>query len=239
MVADTNTTSDAVAEQTKANADTAAEATKTTARAAERVATTARKTATKTVRKTAAARKSTTKPRRKAKAARAKAQPVRNERIDQMTKFQPTNMFAGFSAFPATSAFEKMFVEAASRGEEAVKRSRKAAEEFADLYRGNVEAFAEAGRIAATGVQSIGQDVVAKSRDSMEQTANTVRSFAEVKSPTELLQLQGEFARTAFDRFVEDSSALTESVVKLAGEAIQPLSNRASATAERFNDIAA
>jgi phasin family protein len=154
-----------------------------------------------------------------------------------MTK--DTNIFAGFSAFPGASAFEKLFADATQRSEEAVKRSRKVAEEFADLYRGNVEAFVEASKIAATGAQSIGQDMVAKSRDGLEQSANSVRTFAEAKSPTELLQLQSDFARTAFDRFVEESSALTESVVKLAGEAIQPLSNRASANVERLNKIAA
>ena len=69
--------------------------------------------------------------------------------------------------------------------------------------------------------------------------ASTIRTVAEAKSPTELLQLQSDFARTAFDRFVEDSSALTESFVKLAGEAFQPLSSRASANVEKFNQIAA
>ena len=156
-----------------------------------------------------------------------------------MTKFDPTNIFAGFGAFPGANAFEKLFAEVSERGEDAVKRSRKAAEELAEIYRGNIDAFVEAGKIAATGAQSIGQDVVAKSRDGIEQAANTVRSFTEAKSPTELLQLQSDFARSAFDRFVEDSSALTESVVKLAGEAIQPISNRASANVEKLNEIAA
>lgn len=183
--------------------------------------------------------KTVAKAKRKAKAKpAAKARPAANERNKEM-KFDPTNVFAGFGAFPGASAFEKLFTEAAARGEEAVKRSRKAAEELADIYRSNIDAFVEAGRIAASGVQSIGQDFAAKSRDGIEQTANTVRAFAEAKSPTELLQLQSEFARTAFDRFVEDSSALTESVVKLAGETIQPISNRASANVEKLNTIAA
>jgi phasin family protein len=189
-------------------------------------------------------RKTAAKARRKARQAPKKAprltkqRRVAKQRNDDMTN-ETTNIFAGFGAFPAAAVFEKLFTEAANRGEEAVKRSRKAAEEIADLYRGNVDAFVEAGRIAASGAQSIGQDVAAKGRDSLEQTANTVRSFAEAKTPTELLQLQSDFARTAFDRFVEESSTLTESVVKLAGEAFQPLSNRASATVERFNQIAA
>ncbi|MFP5329444.1 MAG: phasin family protein [Alphaproteobacteria bacterium] len=193
----------------------------------------AKRPAQKKVRKTVA------KAKRKAKATpAAKARPAAKERNDEMT-FDPTNIFAGFGAFPGATAFEKLFTEAAERGEEAVKRSRKAAEEFAEIYRGNIDAFVEAGRIAASGAQSIGQDVVAKSRDGIEQAANTVRAFAEAKSPTELLQLQSEFARSAFDRFVEDSSALTESVVKLAGEAFQPISNRASANVEKLNTIAA
>jgi phasin family protein len=182
------------------------------------------------------ARKTAAKARRKARPTAKKPQVRAKERNDEMKN---DNIFAAFNSFPGAVAFEKLFTEASQRGEEAVKRSRKAAEELAELYRGNLDAFVEAGRIATSGAQSIGQEFVAKGRDNLEQTANTVRSFAEAKSPTELLQLQSDFARTAFDRFVEESSSLTESVVKLAGEAFQPLSNRASATVERFNQIAA
>jgi phasin family protein len=184
--------------------------------------------------------KSAAKKRSKtAKRARRQSKPNvgAQTRIEDMTN--DTNIFAGFGAFPGAGSFEKLFTDVAGRGEEVAKRSRKAAEELADISRGNVEAFVEASRIAVSGAQSIGQDVVAKSRDSLEKTANTVRSFTEAKSPTELLQLQSDFARTAFDRFVEESSALTESFVKLAGEAFQPISNRASANVERFNQIAA
>jgi phasin family protein len=177
------------------------------------------------------------KPVRKAKAKR-KTKVRAKQRNDKMTK-QNDKIFGAFAAFPAGAGFENLFADAGQRSEEAVKRSRKAAEELADLYRGNLDAVVEAGKIAASGTQSIGQELVAKSRDSMEQTANTVRTFAEAKSPTELLQLQSDFVRSAFDRFVEDSSALTESFVKLAGEAFQPLSNRASANVEKLNKIAA
>ena len=190
--------------------------------------------------KTAAAAVSNSAPKRarKAKAARSKPQRRAKERNYQV-KNDTKTIFAAFNAFPGAAAFEKLFADAAERSEQAVKRSRKAAEQLAELYRGNLDAFVEAGKIAATGAQSIGQDFAAKGRDNLEQTATSVRSFAEAKSPTELLQLQSDFARTAFDRFVEESSNLTESVVKLAGEAFQPISNRASANVEKFNEIAA
>jgi phasin family protein len=221
MDVETNTPSEAVVEAVEASNEAAVEAVAAAAKPGVRQA-----------------KKTARKARRSAKPAAAKIEAGAQERNDKMT-FEPTNIFANFGAFPGAAAFEKLFTEAAERGEEAVKRSRKTAEEFADMYRANIDAFAEAGRIAAAGAQSIGQDLVAKSRDGIEQAATTVRSFAEAKSPTELLQLQSDFARTAFDRFVEDSSNLTESVVKLAGEAFQPISNRASANVERLNEIAA
>ena len=150
-----------------------------------------------------------------------------------------TNFFNGFEAVPSFAPFQSLFANANERGQDAVKRSQKVAEELADLARANVEALVESGRLAVEGARSIGQDVVATSRDGVEQAADAIRSLAEAKSPTEYLQLQSEIARQSFDRMVAESSKLTESLVKLAGEAFQPLSNRASANAERFNTLVA
>jgi len=176
--------------------------------------------------------------RRKTRTAARKTAPkavrVAQKRTQTMTK----NAF-NFDTIPALAPFQTIFADANERSQELVKKSQKVAEELADLARANVEAVVEAGRVATEGARSIGQDVVAKQRDGFEQTADAIRSLAEAKSPTEYLQLQGDFARASFDRAVAESSRLTESLVKLAGEAFQPLSNRASANAERFNTLVA
>ena len=147
--------------------------------------------------------------------------------------------FKGFDAVPAFAPFQTLFADANERSQDMTKRSQKVAEELADLARANVEAIVEAGRVASEGARSIGQDVVAKGRDGVEQAADAIRALAEAKSPTEYLQLQSDFARQSFDRAVAETSKLTESLVKLAGEAFQPLSNRATANAERFNTFVA
>lgn len=188
--------------------------------------------------KAQSARPATRKPQRRSRPARANARANGSERNKTMTN-QTNNIFAGFGAFPGAAAFEKLFADAAGRSEETVKRSRQAAEEIAETTRANVDAFVEAGRIATSGAQSIGQQVLAKGRDNIEHAANTVRSLAEAKSPADVLQIQSDYVRGAFDRFVEESSNLTESVVKLAGEAFQPISTRASQNVERFNEMVA
>jgi phasin family protein len=172
---------------------------------------------------------------RKTRTAARKTAAAGKQRTQNMTK----NIFNGIDAIPAFAPFQTILTEANERSQELVKRSQKVAGELADLARANVEAVVEAGRLASEGARSIGQDVVAKQRDSFEQAADAIRSLAEAKSPTEYLQLQGDFARASFDRAVAESSRLTESLVKLAGEAFQPLSNRASANAERFNTLVA
>ncbi len=191
---------------------------------------TAAKTATR--RNTTAKRKYT----RKVAAAATKTAASAQETIKTMTN---TNRFPTFDAIPAFAPFQSMFANVGDRGQDIAQRGQKVAEQFADLTRANVEAVVEASRVAANGARTIGQEVVSTSRDGVEQAADAIRSFAEAKSPTEYLQLQGNFARASFDRMVAESSRLTETMVKLAGEAFQPLSNRASANAERFNTFVA
>jgi phasin family protein len=194
----------------------------------------ARAVAEKTTRKAISRRTKAT--RRKVRTATRKNAAAAQERIETVTN---TNFFNGFEAVPAFAPFQSLFADANERSQDLAKRSQKVAGELADLARANVEAVVEASRVAAEGARSIGQDVAATSRDGVEQAADAIRSLAEAKSPTEYLQLQSEFARASFDRVVAESSRLTESLVKLAGEAFQPLSNRATANAERFNTLVA
>ena len=223
MVSETNTPAEPVLEAVKATNDAAVETVKTAAATTKRQA----KKPRKAVRKTARVQR--------AQAPKAAKNTERNEQMN----FDPKNAFAGFGAFPLTAGFEKLMGDTTGRTEEFATRSRKAAEELAEIARGNVDAFVEAGRIATDGSQSIAQSVLAKSRDNVETAATTVRSMVEAKNPADLLQLQADFVRGAFDRFVEESSSLTESMVKLAGEAFQPISNRTNENVERINDLVA
>jgi phasin family protein len=236
------------------SADAAKAVTEAVTEAAKPAAATARKASKPVARKTAApkAAKST---RRKAKAARPTAKTLKGatsrrkikaasvakattatERTNIVTNTQK-NWFAGFGANAAP--FQNMFAEAGERQQAAVKRSQKAMEELTEVSRANVEALVDAGKIAVEGARSFGQDVVETSREGIEKAADAVRAFAEAKSPTEFVQLQTEFARAQFDRFVTESSRLTETFVKLAGEAIQPIQSRATVNAERINKLVA
>lgn len=237
MVDQTNTNqakaaAEAPAKIAQATAETATRLVEESAKAGKR----ARAASTRRAKRAATPRKAATATRR-AKSVRrtAKAAP-RTERIKDV-KINAT--FPAFDAFPGVTGFQSLFANAGERGQDGVRRSQQVVEQLADITRGNVEALAEAGRLAAEGARSLSRDVIAKSREGVEEAADAIRTLAEAKSPTEFVQLQGEIARASFDRMVAQSSRFTESFVKLAGEAVQPLSNRASANAERVNNFVA
>jgi phasin family protein len=243
MVNDTKVQAQAAAEAPAKVAEAIAETTTKVVEESKKVArrtraSTARRAKREAVADKAAARRTARKTKtatRKTKTAARKIAAAAQERIETVNN----NFFNGFDAVPAFAPFQTMFADANGRSQDMAKRGQKVAEELTNLARANVEAMVEAGRVAGEGARSLGQDVMASSRDGVEQAADAIRSLAEAKSPTEYMQLQGDFARASFDRMVAETSKLTETMVKLAGEAFQPLSNRATANAERFNTLVA
>ncbi len=163
-------------------------------------------------------------------------------------QFDPANWMKSFTTLPAMQSLptlpgaeglQAFFTEAGSRGQHALERSRTVAEEVTAMARANMEALAETSRIAAAGAKSLGETLVERSREGLEQAAAEVKTLTDAQSPTEFFQRQSEIARASFDRAVADSSRFTETLVKLAGEAMQPLSSQAAVNAEKMNTIAA
>jgi phasin family protein len=223
-------------------ADTVAEVAKTVAVKTKAIASKAAKiTAPKAAKAVRKAKRPVAKARKAAKAAPRKITAAATKRPANTRTIAMTNFdfFKGFDALPTFAPFQDAITKANENGQQFAERGQKVAQELADLARANVEAVVEAGRVATEGTRALTQDAVSSGREGFEKAADAIRALAEAKSPTEYLQLQAEIARTSFDRMVAEGSKITESMVKLAGEAFQPISNRASANAERFNTLVA
>jgi phasin family protein len=134
---------------------------------------------------------------------------------------------------------QALFGEANERARVQIERNTRFAEELTELGRGNVEAFVASGKIAAKGAETLGQEVAEYGRKSFEKASAALKAFAEVKSPTDFFRLQSEFARTQFDSLVAETSRLSETVIKLAGDVAEPLAGRYTVAAEKVKAAAA
>ena len=69
---------------------------------------------------------------------------------------------------------------------------------------------------------------------SHESATAALKTLSSVKSPTDFLKLHSDYMRSAFDAMVAETSKNTESMLKLAGEITQPISNRVAVAAEKI-----
>ncbi|MDJ0278772.1 TIGR01841 family phasin [Sphingomonas sp. 2R-10] len=138
----------------------------------------------------------------------------------------------------AASKAQAVTADFNEKAKAAFEKSQKGFEEMNELTKGNVEAFVEASRIAAKGLETLGQEMADYGRKSFEHATATAKTLATVKSPTEFMKLQSDFVRQSFDSFVAEASKTTELFIKLAGDAAQPISNRVAVAADKVKTVA-
>jgi phasin family protein len=132
-----------------------------------------------------------------------------------------------------TAKAQALFADWNDRTKAAVEKSTKLVEEANEFAKGNLEAVVESSRITAKGLETLGQEAAEYGRKSFESATAAVKTLASVKSPTEFFKLQSDYFRSAFDSYVAETSKTTEAVLKLAGDAAQPLSNRFAVAVEK------
>ncbi|WP_338405619.1 phasin family protein [Sphingobium arseniciresistens] len=135
--------------------------------------------------------------------------------------------------------FETAFADINDKAKASVEKSTKAMEELSALAKGNVEALVESGKIAAKGVEALGQDAAEYSRKNFEKATATMKSFASVKTPAEFFQLQSELLSSSFDAFAKETAKSSEALIKLTGDVVQPISNRVSIITDKVKSLAA
>ncbi|MBA4747808.1 MAG: phasin family protein [Sphingopyxis sp.] len=168
--------------------------------------------------KAAPAKKTTTATKSTATSPVAAAQKGLKTMNDTVKKF----------ADEAKTRFESLSADMNGRSKEAMEKASKLAEEAVEFQKANIEAIVESGKIAAKGMQVLGEEGVAFGRKSIEEVTASLKSYTAVKTPVEFFQLYAENSKKAFDTAVAQTSKTSEMVVKLANDSFAPISNRVS-----------
>jgi len=139
----------------------------------------------------------------------------------------------------AKTRMQSAFTEMNEKTKAAMEKSGRAFEELGELTRGNLEAMVESSKIAAKGMETLGQDAAEFGRKSFEKSSATMKSFASIKSPAEFFQLQSELLSQTMDSFASEAAKNSEKMLKLVSDISQPISNRVSVVTEKVKSIAA
>ena len=128
----------------------------------------------------------------------------------------------------AKTRTEALTADFQERSKDAFAKSSKLAEEAVEFNKANVEALVEAGKIAAKGIETLGQEGVTFARKSFEDTTAALKGYTAVKTPADFFKLYAENSKKAFDAAVAQTSKTSELVVKLTNDSFAPISNRVS-----------
>ncbi|WP_265571684.1 phasin family protein [Sphingomicrobium nitratireducens] len=192
----------------------------------------------KAVRKVNKAAAKTVAAKRKKAAPKAKKPAAALGKDKTMVNMNMEQWFGKFE-MPTADKVEEFVAEAGKKGEELIAKSRATTEEMAEIAKANVEALVESGKIAAGGLKAFGADIAEDGREGFAKASDAIKALGEAKTPAEFFELQGKMARAQFDAMVAEGAKYTEQMVKLAGEAMQPVSTRASLNAEKIKALMA
>jgi phasin family protein len=121
--------------------------------------------------------------------------------------------------------------------QETVKTGLNKAAELARGYVGvqrtAIETVVKAGQIYGEGLQSLVTHAVDVNRSQFEDTMAHFRALSSVKSVKEALELQTKFARATASRVLTEGSSFVEDYLKVAGQALTPVTTRAREAAEK------
>lgn len=197
-----------------------------------------KKAAAKTVKKKTATKTAPVKkPVLAKKAAKPAAPKAAAPKTNPVIKFKDTIMATAKNTDIAATA-KNVLADVQTRAQTAYAQTTVLASEATEFTKANVEAVVESGKIFIAGAQELLKDNVETGKTVIETVTEDAKKVAAVKSPTELMQLQGEIARRNFDALVSYGSKRTEAWVKLYNEAFAPISNRVSVAAEKIKKAA-
>ena len=134
----------------------------------------------------------------------------------------------------ALAGLEKTQTEVKTTMDKAVK----SAEEFVSFSQGNFEAMMKAGQIWAAGVQDLHKTFAATAQAQVEAAIGTMKAMSGVKSIKEAMDLQTTLARASMETAMAETGKLTDASVKLAEQALAPITARVTLAVEKFGRVA-
>lgn len=105
---------------------------------------------------------------------------------------------------------------------------------FVEFGKCNVEALLEAGSTLFHGVEALTRSVFELTETQLQANVSAVKALAGIRSLGELGDLQRSYSRTAFDNVMSEASLLSEIVIRVSNEALEPLSARLQASLDRL-----
>lgn len=130
------------------------------------------------------------------------------------------------------NATENMAAEGAAAFRTGLEKAVKGYDHVLGFGKENVDAYLQAANAAGKGVETLQNEMYHFSKQSVEETIAATKAVLGAKSVQEAIEIQSDFARTAFDSYVGQMNRFNDIMLSTTKEAFQPIQGRIQAWAE-------
>jgi len=102
-------------------------------------------------------------------------------------------------------------------------------DQFLGYGKETVEAYTKAANVAAKGAETLHNEIFAYSKQSMENTIAQTKALMATKSVHEAIELQSDFAKTAFETYVSQMTKFGEIFMSTTKDSFAPIQGRVQA----------
>ncbi|HTH98742.1 MAG TPA: TIGR01841 family phasin [Stellaceae bacterium] len=110
----------------------------------------------------------------------------------------------------------------------------KGYDDFAAFSKANMDAFIQANQVFAKGIEEMSKEVMSLTQASMESAAAAAKAVFTAKTFKDVVDLNTDYTKTSFDKFVANSTKLSEMGVKVATDALAPVTARVNVAVEKI-----
>ncbi len=134
----------------------------------------------------------------------------------------------------AKASYEQAIEMTKSQVEKASQTFFKGYGELAVIGKDNLEAFVQSSTAVVKGTETFGKEWMGFAQSAVEQNVAAIQSLFAAKTLKEVVDLQNDWAKKAFDSAVAESARLSEMGVKTANDAFEPIKARVNVSVEKL-----
>jgi phasin family protein len=137
------------------------------------------------------------------------------------------------------SGAERAMKDGAETMREGFEKAAKGYEQFVAFGKDTAEAWLKSASVAGKGIGTIHDEFFALSRGLIEDGVAATKAVFASKNAQEAFSLQADFARSAFEAYVEGMAKMGDAALNVAKDAAEPLQARVTALADLVQKRAA
>ncbi len=127
---------------------------------------------------------------------------------------------------------ETMVKDAQNAFETAYEKFTKSFEELSAMSKDNMDAVMKSAELSGKASEEFGNKVVEISKANFDESVKVAQDLSAAKTVNELVEKQTAFAKTAFETFTKQATALNEAATKNAQDVFAPINARVEAAGE-------